>query len=218
MIRRATPDDAATLCALAERTFVETFGHLYPPQDLADYLAGAYPVDLQRQQLAHFGAGLVGGLAGVEDALERSIEVVGGRLGAPDVQLCACDAADLAAGQYQEQHCQSQRYPGEVLIQAGELQLFSTGWRTIPGACRNRSGHGLRDSGLGQGDLPGAPQKIPPLIGGRQFRPPAACLQMPFLPRPCFKALDKLQQFDAFRAGRAYVRGFGYETFAPALF
>lgn len=51
MIRRATPADAATLCTLAERTFVETFGHLYPPQDLADYLAGAYPVELQRGQL-----------------------------------------------------------------------------------------------------------------------------------------------------------------------
>lgn len=50
-IRRATPDDAGVLCALAERTFVETFGHLYPAQDLADYLATAYPVELQRQQL-----------------------------------------------------------------------------------------------------------------------------------------------------------------------
>jgi len=50
-IRRATPEDAGVLCALAERTFVETFGHLYPPQDLADYLATAYPVELQRQQL-----------------------------------------------------------------------------------------------------------------------------------------------------------------------
>jgi len=50
-IRRATPDDAGVLCALAERTFVETFGHLYPPQDLADYLATAYPLELQRQQL-----------------------------------------------------------------------------------------------------------------------------------------------------------------------
>ena len=39
------------LCALAERTFVETFGHLYPPQDLADYLASAYPPELQRRQL-----------------------------------------------------------------------------------------------------------------------------------------------------------------------
>src|SRR5690606_7561217 len=33
-IRRATPDDAATLSALATRTFVETFGHLYPADDL----------------------------------------------------------------------------------------------------------------------------------------------------------------------------------------
>lgn len=51
VIRRASPDDAGVLCALAERTFVETFGHLYPPQDLADYLATAYPPELQRSQL-----------------------------------------------------------------------------------------------------------------------------------------------------------------------
>ncbi|WP_313319940.1 GNAT family N-acetyltransferase [Stenotrophomonas sp.] len=50
-IRRATSADAELLCTLAERTFVETFGHLYPPEDLADYLASAYPVALQRQQL-----------------------------------------------------------------------------------------------------------------------------------------------------------------------
>src|SRR3546814_10194932 len=29
-IRRATPDDAETVSVLATRTFVETFGHLYP--------------------------------------------------------------------------------------------------------------------------------------------------------------------------------------------
>ncbi len=50
-IRRATPADAATLCALAERTFVETFGRLYPADDLAFYLSIAYPVDQQREQL-----------------------------------------------------------------------------------------------------------------------------------------------------------------------
>lgn len=50
-IRQATPDDAALLCALSATTFVETFGHLYPPEDLAAYLAIAYPEDLQRQQL-----------------------------------------------------------------------------------------------------------------------------------------------------------------------
>ncbi|MDG2522729.1 GNAT family N-acetyltransferase [Caulobacter segnis] len=41
-IRRATPADADALCAIGRDTFVETFGHLYPPQDLADYLSYAY--------------------------------------------------------------------------------------------------------------------------------------------------------------------------------
>ncbi|MGB3394088.1 MAG: GNAT family N-acetyltransferase [Stenotrophomonas sp.] len=50
-IRRATAADAATLCALAERTFMETFGHLYPADDLAFYLSIAYPVEQQREQL-----------------------------------------------------------------------------------------------------------------------------------------------------------------------
>lgn len=50
-IRKATPDDAALLCALSTVTFVETFGHLYRSDDLAAYLAIAYPEDLQRQQL-----------------------------------------------------------------------------------------------------------------------------------------------------------------------
>ena len=42
-IRRATVDDAAALSSLAARTFTETFGHLYPPEDLAFFLADAYP-------------------------------------------------------------------------------------------------------------------------------------------------------------------------------
>lgn len=50
-IRQATPDDAALLCALSAATFVETFGNLYPPDDLAAYMAIAYPEDQQRQQL-----------------------------------------------------------------------------------------------------------------------------------------------------------------------
>lgn len=41
-IRRATPADADALCAIGRDTFVETFGHLYPAQDLTDYLAHAY--------------------------------------------------------------------------------------------------------------------------------------------------------------------------------
>jgi len=41
-IRRATADDAAALSAIGARTFVETFGHLYPADDLAAFLADAH--------------------------------------------------------------------------------------------------------------------------------------------------------------------------------
>ncbi len=38
-MRPATPTDAAVLAALGRETFVETFGHLYPPSDLDPYVA-----------------------------------------------------------------------------------------------------------------------------------------------------------------------------------
>lgn len=52
-IRRATPDDADTLSTLAARTFTETFGHLYPADDLAVFLRDAYAPQKQRIILAH---------------------------------------------------------------------------------------------------------------------------------------------------------------------
>ena len=51
-IRRATVDDAATLSRLAERTFDETFGHLYPREDLQAFFDDAYTVEKQRVILA----------------------------------------------------------------------------------------------------------------------------------------------------------------------
>jgi diamine N-acetyltransferase len=38
VIRRATPNDASALAALGAATFSETFGHLYPPEDLQAFL------------------------------------------------------------------------------------------------------------------------------------------------------------------------------------
>ena len=38
LIRRATPDDAEAMSCIATDTFVETFGELYPPEDLAYFL------------------------------------------------------------------------------------------------------------------------------------------------------------------------------------
>lgn len=51
-LRRAVPEDAETLSALGARTFTETFAHLYPPKDLAAFLAYAYGLERTRRDLA----------------------------------------------------------------------------------------------------------------------------------------------------------------------
>lgn len=38
-IRKATPADAAAMAELGAATFTETFGHLYPPEDLQTFLS-----------------------------------------------------------------------------------------------------------------------------------------------------------------------------------
>jgi len=57
-IRRAVPADAAALAALAEATFVEAFGHLYPDEDLQAFLREAYTVERQREVLESPGQGV----------------------------------------------------------------------------------------------------------------------------------------------------------------
>jgi diamine N-acetyltransferase len=51
-IRRATAADAAGLAALGAATFTETFGHLYPPEDLQAFLTGSHSVDAWTRMLA----------------------------------------------------------------------------------------------------------------------------------------------------------------------
>lgn len=51
-IRRATRADAEALSRIGAETFSETFGHLYPPQDLATFLETAYAVETSRRDLA----------------------------------------------------------------------------------------------------------------------------------------------------------------------
>jgi ribosomal protein S18 acetylase RimI-like enzyme len=41
-IRRATREDAAALAELGAATFTETFGHLYPPEDLQTFLTSTH--------------------------------------------------------------------------------------------------------------------------------------------------------------------------------
>lgn len=50
-LRRVTPADAARVADLACRSFTETFGHLYPPEDLAYFLRTSYTPETQREAL-----------------------------------------------------------------------------------------------------------------------------------------------------------------------
>jgi len=52
LLRRAGKADAETLARIGRETFVETFGHLYPAEDLAAYLAAAYDLEATRASLA----------------------------------------------------------------------------------------------------------------------------------------------------------------------
>lgn len=49
--RSAIEADAPALAQFAAGTFVETFAHLYPPEDLAAYLAKSYGEALQRAEI-----------------------------------------------------------------------------------------------------------------------------------------------------------------------
>jgi ribosomal protein S18 acetylase RimI-like enzyme len=51
--RDAAVEDAAALARFAAATFVETFGHLYPPEDLATYLAAKYAAPIQAKEIAN---------------------------------------------------------------------------------------------------------------------------------------------------------------------
>ncbi len=50
--RRAMPDDSPALATFAARSFTETFAHLYPPEDLAAFLAKSYGPAIQREELS----------------------------------------------------------------------------------------------------------------------------------------------------------------------
>ncbi|MET0535718.1 MAG: GNAT family N-acetyltransferase [Steroidobacter sp.] len=51
-IRRATAEDAAAMAEIGAKTFVETFGHLYPPEDLQTFLAKNHSTENWARTLA----------------------------------------------------------------------------------------------------------------------------------------------------------------------
>ena len=50
--RDATIDDAEALARVARDTWVATFAHLYPPEDLRAYLSAKYGAEIQRREIA----------------------------------------------------------------------------------------------------------------------------------------------------------------------
>lgn len=50
-IRPATLEDADALASLSAHTFTETFGHLYPPEDLEHFLTTTYTADAYARML-----------------------------------------------------------------------------------------------------------------------------------------------------------------------
>lgn len=54
-IRQATPADAQKLAVLGAATFVETFGHLYPPDDLHAFLVGTHSLEAWTARLSDSG-------------------------------------------------------------------------------------------------------------------------------------------------------------------
>ena len=54
--RAAEPADAAAIAAMFADSFVDTFGHLYPPDDLAEFLSGvtadAFAKEIADEQFA----------------------------------------------------------------------------------------------------------------------------------------------------------------------
>ena len=51
ILRRAVPADTRCLADIGRETFVETFGTLYPPDDLSAYLLAAYDTEATRLSL-----------------------------------------------------------------------------------------------------------------------------------------------------------------------
>lgn len=148
LIRRATIEDADALSALAARTFTETFGHLYPPADLASFLHEAYAPDRQRVILSHpdYAVWL----------LERDGEVLGHAAAGP----CGLPHPEVRAGDgelkrlYLLRQVQNGGWGGRMfdgvmrwLLRDGPRTLWIGVWSENFGAQRFYARHGFRKVG-----------------------------------------------------------------------
>lgn len=143
-VRRATPADAEALSEVATQAFTQSFGHLYPDQDLQAFLHGNYSVERQARLLADQGCALW--------LLEEGGDAVGYALAGG----CDLPHPEVSAGDgelkrlYVLPRAQNQG-GGERLFQAALQWLQRDGPRTLwigvwsenPGAQRFYARHGF---------------------------------------------------------------------------
>ena len=119
LIRRAQRQDAAQLAELGAATFTQTFGHLYPPEDLQAFLLNAHAVQTWAKTLAD------------PDRAVWAVEVAGGRsIGFIVVGRCKLPVRDLepAAGEVQQLYVRAEFHNlklGSHLMDAGLRWLQS---------------------------------------------------------------------------------------------
>ncbi|HRN62475.1 MAG TPA: GNAT family N-acetyltransferase [Luteimonas sp.] len=147
-LRRATAEDADTVAALAARTFVETFGHQYPPDDLASFLRDAYSADRQRTILSHpdYAIWLL------EDEGEAIGHVAAGPCGLPHPDVATGDGEIKRL--YLRQGWQSGGHGARLmdaamdwLLQGGPRTLWVGVWSENFGAQRFYERRGFRKAG-----------------------------------------------------------------------
>ena len=122
-IRRATAEDAAAMAELGAATFVETFGHLYPPEDLQTFLAKN-----------HTPAGWLRTLTDPERATWVAEHPSGRKIGFISVGSCKLPVQDLeaTAGEVQQLYVFAEFHNlrlGARLMDAG-LEWFASQGRS----------------------------------------------------------------------------------------
>ncbi|HEX8901295.1 N-acetyltransferase [Vitreimonas sp.] len=86
--RDANAADAEALAAFAERTFTETFGHLYPPEDLKAYVEAKYRPHVVAAEIAEPDTRY-------RLALRNGAIIGYCKMGAVDMEVDATDALEL---------------------------------------------------------------------------------------------------------------------------
>jgi len=143
-VRRATDKDAAELAGIGEITFMQTFGHLYPPADAAAYVASAYTERACREKLAdsrmaHWLAHAEGGTA-VGFALAGYC-----KLPVPNIEPAAGELRQLyVRAEYQKQRLGTLLFDAAVdWLEARYAPIYVGVWSENHGAQRFYGRHGF---------------------------------------------------------------------------